>query len=163
MLFDVLPDVVLQKIKVSLIFNFHVQFLDLYICSIYLLCMLLHLFRYSRSPSPYRRYGRSMSRSLSRSRSRYLFFYQAASLFTTSVFPGLMTYLSLCALINRSRESVDVENPGNNLYVTGLSTRVTKRELEKHFSSEGTVCQTMLSLLQSNIGSFVIPICHYAC
>ena len=35
--------------------------------------------------------------------------------------------------------SSDVENPGNNLYVTGLSPRVTKRELEKHFSAEGTV------------------------
>ncbi|KAK9755737.1 hypothetical protein RND81_01G046700 [Saponaria officinalis] len=61
----------------------------------------------SRSPSPCRRYGRSISRSMSRSRSR-------------------------------SRES-SAENPGNNLYVTGLSTRVTKRELEKHFSSEGKV------------------------
>ncbi|XP_027147886.1 serine/arginine-rich splicing factor SR45a isoform X3 [Coffea eugenioides] len=64
--------------------------------------------RYSLSPSPYRRYDRSVSRSLSRSRSR-------------------------------SRDSSDAENPGNNLYVTGLSTRVTKRELEKHFSTEGTV------------------------
>jgi RNA recognition motif-containing protein len=33
-----------------------------------------------------------------------------------------------------------VENPGNNLYVTGLSPRITKRELEKHFASEGKVC-----------------------
>nr|XP_027110076.1 serine/arginine-rich splicing factor SR45a-like isoform X2 [Coffea arabica] len=64
--------------------------------------------RYSLSPSPYRRYDRSVSRSLSRSRSR-------------------------------SRDSSDAENPGNNLYVTGLSTRVTKRDLEKHFSTEGTV------------------------
>lgn len=35
--------------------------------------------------------------------------------------------------------SSDVENPGNNLYVTGLSPRITRRELEKHFSAEGTV------------------------
>ena len=33
----------------------------------------------------------------------------------------------------------DVTNPGNTLYVTGLSTRVTERELEKHFSKEGKV------------------------
>ncbi|GFP80524.1 serine/arginine-rich splicing factor sr45a [Phtheirospermum japonicum] len=63
---------------------------------------------YSRSPSPYRRYSRSVSRSLSRSRSR-------------------------------SRDSSDVENPGNNLYVTGLSIRVTRKDLEKHFSTEGKV------------------------
>ncbi|KAF8397344.1 hypothetical protein HHK36_016257 [Tetracentron sinense] len=64
--------------------------------------------RYSRSPSPYRRFSRSVSKSLSRSRSR-----------------------------SRSRDSTDVDNPGNNLYVTGLSPRITKKELEKHFSSEG--------------------------
>ncbi|KAL5788775.1 hypothetical protein ACOSP7_005724 [Xanthoceras sorbifolium] len=63
--------------------------------------------RYSRSPSPYGRYSRSVSRSRSLSRLR-----------------------------SPSRE---VENPGNNLYVTGLSPRVTKRELEKHFSTEGKV------------------------
>ncbi|CBI16010.3 unnamed protein product, partial [Vitis vinifera] len=73
--------------------------------------------RYSRSPSPYRRYGRSMSRSLSSPRSRSR---------------------------SRSRESSEVENPGNNLYVTGLSTRVTKRELEKHFASEGSVADVHL-------------------
>ncbi|XP_010033040.2 serine/arginine-rich splicing factor SR45a isoform X2 [Eucalyptus grandis] len=64
---------------------------------------------YSCSPSPRRRYGRSISRSRSVSRSR-----------------------------SRSA-SRDVENPGNNLYVTGLSPRITKRELEKHFASEGKV------------------------
>ncbi|KAI3860603.1 hypothetical protein MKW98_017238, partial [Papaver atlanticum] len=37
---------------------------------------------------------------------------------------------------SRSR-SRSVENPGNNLYVTGLSPRITKKKLEKHFSSEG--------------------------
>lgn len=46
--------------------------------------------------------------------------------------------LFACFLFCRSRES-SVENPGNNLYVTGLSTRVTRRDLEKHFSSEGKV------------------------
>ncbi|XVF19930.1 hypothetical protein REPUB_Repub11eG0153800 [Reevesia pubescens] len=58
--------------------------------------------------------SRSVSRSLSRSRSR-----------------------------SRSAES-DVENPGNNLYVTGLSPRITKRELEKHFASEGNVIDVHL-------------------
>ncbi|OQU92869.1 hypothetical protein SORBI_3001G426800 [Sorghum bicolor] len=40
---------------------------------------------------------------------------------------------------SRSVDSSDAENPGNNLYVTGLSTRVTDRDLEKHFSTEGEV------------------------
>lgn len=39
----------------------------------------------------------------------------------------------------RSRDA-SIENPGNNLYVTGLSARVSKRDLEKHFSNEGKVC-----------------------
>ncbi|TVU06314.1 hypothetical protein EJB05_49521 [Eragrostis curvula] len=39
---------------------------------------------------------------------------------------------------DRSR-SEDDRNPGNNLYVTGLSTRVTEDELEKFFSKEGKV------------------------
>nr|XP_029145925.1 serine/arginine-rich splicing factor SR45a isoform X2 [Arachis hypogaea] len=77
--------------------------------------------RYSPSPSPspykgYSRYSRSLSRSLSRSRSR-----------------------------SRSRSvSSDAENPGNNLYVTGLSPRITKRELEKHFAAEGKVIDVHL-------------------
>lgn len=54
-----------------------------------------------------------------------------------------LIYPYVLQMINRSRESSEVENPGNNLYVTGLSTRVTKRELEKHFASEGSVCQTI--------------------
>ncbi|GMP89561.1 hypothetical protein CsSME_00041083 [Camellia sinensis var. sinensis] len=69
--------------------------------------------RYYRSPSPYGRYSRSVSRSVSRSR-------------------------SISRSRSRSRES-SVENPGNNLYVTGLSARVTKRDLEKHFLAEGKV------------------------
>jgi len=35
-------------------------------------------------------------------------------------------------------------NPGNALYVTGLSTRVTERELEDHFSREGKVSSCFL-------------------
>ncbi|XP_049343275.1 serine/arginine-rich splicing factor SR45a-like [Solanum verrucosum] len=65
--------------------------------------------RYSRSPS-YDRYSKSVSRSRYVSRSR-----------------------------SRSCDSSDVENPGNNLYVTGLSTRVKERDVEKHFSAEGKV------------------------
>ncbi|CAA6666735.1 unnamed protein product [Spirodela intermedia] len=36
------------------------------------------------------------------------------------------------------------ENPGNTLYVTGLSTRVTERDLEIHFSKEGKVAKSFL-------------------
>ncbi|MQL81583.1 hypothetical protein Taro_014043 [Colocasia esculenta] len=45
---------------------------------------------------------------------------------------------------SRSRDSSDAENPGNNLYVTGLSSRVTKDELERHFQSEGKVTDVHL-------------------
>ncbi|XP_071723079.1 serine/arginine-rich splicing factor SR45a-like [Rutidosis leptorrhynchoides] len=70
--------------------------------------------RYSLSPVSYDRYRRSVSRSRSSSRSR-----------------------------SRSL-SPDVENPGNSLYVTGLSTRITKRDLIKHFSTEGEVSDVHL-------------------
>lgn len=45
------------------------------------------------------------------------------------------------SLINRDRSDVreDALNPGNNLYVTGLSTRVTEKDLDEHFSQEGKV------------------------
>nr|GLL42963.1 mitochondrial uncoupling protein 2-like [Ipomoea trifida] len=70
--------------------------------------------RYSRSPS-YKHYSsRSVSRSLSKSP-------------------------SLSRSPSRSRYSGESENPGNNLYVTGLATRVREKDLEKHFSSEGKV------------------------
>lgn len=49
----------------------------------------------------------------------------------------------------RSCDSSDAENPGNNLYVTGLSTRVAKRDLEKHFSTEGKVNKEIFVLLIS--------------
>lgn len=42
--------------------------------------------------------------------------------------------------------SPDDRNPGNNLYVTGLSTRVTEDDLEKFFNKEGKVwCQIISS------------------
>ncbi|XP_042476079.1 serine/arginine-rich splicing factor SR45a-like isoform X2 [Macadamia integrifolia] len=76
--------------------------------------------REGRSPSPSRsrsppRGRRSRSRSRSRDRSR-----------------------------SRSRDSEDAGNPGNNLYVTGLSTRVTTSDLEKYFNREGKVLECHL-------------------
>ncbi|CAL1400989.1 unnamed protein product [Linum trigynum] len=47
---------------------------------------------------------------------------------------------------SRSRESVEAYNPGNNLYVTGLSTRVTSSDLEKFFAKEGKVLECNLVL-----------------
>ncbi|KAL0913598.1 hypothetical protein M5K25_017069 [Dendrobium thyrsiflorum] len=47
---------------------------------------------------------------------------------------------------SRSQDSLEADNPGNNLYVTGLSTRVTNEDLEKYFSKEGKVqeCQIVM-------------------
>ncbi|WOK94667.1 serine/arginine-rich splicing factor SR45a isoform X1 [Canna indica] len=74
--------------------------------------------RYSQSPSPHRDFSKSRSRSpqpRTRTRSR-----------------------------SRSRERNEVVNPGNTLYITGLSSRVTERELEDHFSKEGKVVKCHL-------------------
>ncbi|XP_039128301.1 serine/arginine-rich splicing factor SR45a isoform X3 [Dioscorea cayenensis subsp. rotundata] len=51
---------------------------------------------------------------------------------------------SLSRSRSRSPDFSDVENPGNNLYVTGLSSRLTKDELEKHFATEGKVSDVHL-------------------
>jgi len=40
----------------------------------------------------------------------------------------------------------DALNPGNNLYVTGLSTRVNEKDLQEHFSREGKVLECRLVL-----------------
>ncbi|PON62912.1 Splicing factor-like protein [Parasponia andersonii] len=45
---------------------------------------------------------------------------------------------------SRSRDSDGIANPGNNLYVTGLSTRVTTSDLEKYFGKEGKVLECHL-------------------
>ncbi|KAL5747526.1 hypothetical protein ACOSP7_024530 [Xanthoceras sorbifolium] len=45
---------------------------------------------------------------------------------------------------SRSRDSAAAVNPGNNLYVTGLSTRVTTADLEKFFGNEGKVTECHL-------------------
>ncbi|KAG6470753.1 hypothetical protein ZIOFF_071830 [Zingiber officinale] len=67
----------------------------------------------SRSVTPPRnRHSKSISPSRSRSRSR-----------------------------SRSQDSAGVGNPGNNLYVTGLSTRVNNSDLEKYFNKEGKVLE----------------------
>uniref|UniRef100_A0A3Q7FID5 RRM domain-containing protein n=1 Tax=Solanum lycopersicum TaxID=4081 RepID=A0A3Q7FID5_SOLLC len=76
--------------------------------------------RYSRSPSPWEEEkvrSRSQSRSWSRPRGRSR---------------------------SRSQGRVEPSNPGTTLYVTGLSTRVTQRDLEEHFSKEGKVKSAFL-------------------
>ncbi|KAL6507594.1 hypothetical protein OROGR_023789 [Orobanche gracilis] len=45
---------------------------------------------------------------------------------------------------SRGRGRTEVVNPGNTLYVTGLSTRVTERNLEDHFSKDGKVKSVFL-------------------
>lgn len=40
----------------------------------------------------------------------------------------------------------DALNPGNNLYVTGLSTRVNEKDLQEHFSREGKVHLFLLKI-----------------
>uniref|UniRef100_A0A1D1Y7G7 Putative RNA-binding protein C25G10.01 n=1 Tax=Anthurium amnicola TaxID=1678845 RepID=A0A1D1Y7G7_9ARAE len=86
----------------------------------------------SRSPSPNkgRPRSRSQSRSPSRSRSR-----------------GRSRSLSRSRSRSRSGSHGRHEtsnNAGNTLYVTGLSTRVTERDLENHFSKEGKVAGCFL-------------------
>ncbi|XP_042404794.1 serine/arginine-rich splicing factor SR45a-like [Zingiber officinale] len=41
-------------------------------------------------------------------------------------------------------DRVNATNPGNTLYVTGLSSRVTEKDLEMHFSKEGKVVECYL-------------------
>ncbi|KAL3527261.1 hypothetical protein ACH5RR_011917 [Cinchona calisaya] len=82
-----------------------------------------------RSPSPWEEKSRSPVRLRSRSKSR------SRSLPRPKV-------RSRSRSISRSRSrgrSESVANPGNTLYVTGLSMRVTERDLEDHFSKEGKV------------------------
>ncbi|GAB4834438.1 hypothetical protein Ancab_032694 [Ancistrocladus abbreviatus] len=56
---------------------------------------------------------------------------------------------SISPVPSRSRRSPsggndDASNPGNNLYVTGLSTRVTTSDLERYFGKEGKVIECNL-------------------
>ncbi|XP_020579091.1 serine/arginine-rich splicing factor SR45a-like [Phalaenopsis equestris] len=82
--------------------------------------------RYSRSPLPYK--GRSTSRSKGQSQSR-----------SRSPRPR-----SRSRSQSPSHNRNDVANSGNTLYVTGLSSRVTERDLEEHFSKEGKVTDCRL-------------------
>lgn len=45
---------------------------------------------------------------------------------------------------SRSQDPDEAGNPGNNLYVTGLSTRTTRSDLEKYFNAEGKVVECQL-------------------
>ncbi|KAK6939289.1 RNA recognition motif domain [Dillenia turbinata] len=84
---------------------------------------------YSRSLSP--RSLRYRSRSRSRSRSRPPMSHSRSR--------------SLSRSRSRSRDrGADAVNPGNTLFVTGLSSRVTERELEDHFSKKGKVASCVL-------------------
>ncbi|KAJ8764517.1 hypothetical protein K2173_006257 [Erythroxylum novogranatense] len=89
--------------------------------------------RNSRSPSPWREQSRSRSRSRERSRSR-----------SRSWSRPRHRSRSRSRGRSRSRDREEALNPGNTLYVTGLSTRVTERDLEEHFSKEGKVASCFL-------------------
>ncbi|ESQ50712.1 hypothetical protein EUTSA_v10022831mg [Eutrema salsugineum] len=95
--------------------------------------------RDSRSPSPRKELSRSRSRSRSRSWSR-----PRSRSRSRSVPRPRSRSRSRGKSRSRSRGRAETENPGNTLYVTGLSTRVTERELETHFSKEGKVASCFL-------------------
>ncbi|KAL1215599.1 Serine/arginine-rich splicing factor SR45a [Cardamine amara subsp. amara] len=95
--------------------------------------------RDSPSPSPREERLRSKSRSRSRSRSRPRYRSRSRSL-PRPISPSRNRGRSR----SRSRGRSEVENPGTTLYVTGLSTRVTDKDLEAHFSKEGKVASCFL-------------------
>ncbi|XP_023645340.1 serine/arginine-rich splicing factor SR45a isoform X3 [Capsella rubella] len=76
--------------------------------------------------------------------------YSRSSRYSPSVSPyAKRRGRSVSRSLSRSRSrsiSTDAENPGNSLYVTGLSHRVTERDLEDHFSKEGKVTDVHLVL-----------------
>ncbi|KAE9606608.1 putative RNA recognition motif domain-containing protein [Lupinus albus] len=91
----------------------------------------------SRSPSPWRAQSRSRSRSRSKSRPR------SRSRSVPRQRP-ISRSRSRGRSRERSPERTEIHNPGNTLYVTGLSSRVTERELEEHFAKEGKVASCFL-------------------
>ncbi|XP_041022013.1 serine/arginine-rich splicing factor SR45a-like isoform X2 [Juglans microcarpa x Juglans regia] len=93
--------------------------------------------RYSRSPSPLRARSRSQSRSRPRSRSRSWSRPRSRSRSRSWSRPRPRSR-------SRSRGRAEPVNPGDTLYVTGLSQRVTERDLEEHFSKEGKVASCFL-------------------
>ncbi|XVF15980.1 hypothetical protein REPUB_Repub09cG0202500 [Reevesia pubescens] len=91
----------------------------------------------SPPPSPWREQSRSRSRSRPRSRSR------SRSRSWSRPRHRSRSH-SRGRSRSRSRGRAEVGNPGNTLYVTGLSQRVTERDLEEHFSKEGKVASCFL-------------------
>ncbi|KAL0679292.1 hypothetical protein Bca4012_007273 [Brassica carinata] len=96
--------------------------------------------RDSRSPPPPRKEqprsrSRSRSRSMPRDRSR-----------SRSLPRHVSPSRSRGRSRSRSRGRSEIENPGTTLYVTGLSTRVTEKDLEAYFSKEGKVASCVLVL-----------------
>ncbi|XP_042040075.1 serine/arginine-rich splicing factor SR45a-like isoform X2 [Salvia splendens] len=85
--------------------------------------------RYVRSPSPWEENSRSRSRSRSKSRSWSRPRERSRSRSRSR---------------GRGTGREEVVNDGTTLYVTGLSTRVTEKELEDHFSKEGKVKSVFL-------------------
>ncbi|KAF8412224.1 hypothetical protein HHK36_000184 [Tetracentron sinense] len=56
---------------------------------------------------------------------------------------------------SRSRDSGDTCNPGNNLYVTGLSPRVTTSDLENYFGNEGKLAASTTAAVEIPCGPTV--------
>ncbi|KAK9748527.1 hypothetical protein RND81_02G064300 [Saponaria officinalis] len=118
-----------------------------------------HRRRYSRSPSPREERSRSVSprkeRSISMSprkeksismsprkeRSRPLSRSRSKS---RSPSPPRYRSRSRSRSRSASRGREDISNPGNTLFVTGLSARVTERDLKEHFNKEGKVSSVFL-------------------
>ncbi|KAF5462936.1 hypothetical protein F2P56_018899, partial [Juglans regia] len=101
--------------------------------------------RYSRSPSPLRARSRSQSRSRPRSRSRSWSRPRSRSRSRSWSRPRPRSRSrSRGRSRSRSRGRAEPVNPGDTLYVTGLSQRVTERDLEEHFSKEGKVASCFL-------------------
>nr|XP_024359303.1 serine/arginine-rich splicing factor SR45a-like isoform X2 [Physcomitrium patens] len=96
-----------------------------------------HRDRYSSSPSPRERERERLpERSRSRSPVRR----------GKPINDGLDRSRSRTPPRRSRRGEPDALNPGNNLYVTGLSTRVNEKDLLEHFSQEGKVLECRLVL-----------------
>ncbi|KAF3949004.1 hypothetical protein CMV_025068 [Castanea mollissima] len=97
--------------------------------------------RESRSPSPWRAQSRSRSRSKPRERSRSRSWSRPRSRSRSWSRPRPRSR-SRSRGRSRSRShgrSDVIVNPGDTLYVTGLSQRVSERDLQEHFAKEGKV------------------------
>ncbi|XP_073385766.1 uncharacterized protein [Physcomitrium patens] len=95
----------------------------------------------SRSRSPVRR-GKPINDGLDRSRSRTPPRREKPG----SINDGRDRSRSRTPPRRSRRGEPDALNPGNNLYVTGLSTRVNEKDLLEHFSQEGKVLECRLVL-----------------